>query len=166
MVYHRKVLMSVAGLIWHQIEVKNDRNHPTLLGWFWSPNITQNSALYCIKFSQYNQQGSLITYCKFFNKYFTFPLKSTWGLEEDFSIFPTYSSYTDVTQNFEPLRWRRISPCHTNFKTHYSACVELSCRFSGPDFHIRNWLMNIRMSYNTMRCLDLCNLHGVTVARF
>ena len=123
MVYHRKVLMSVAGLIWHQIEVKNDRNHPTLLGWFWSPNITQNSALYCIKFSQYNQQGSLITCCKFFNKYFTFPLNATWGLEEHFSIFPTYSSYTDVTQNFEPLRWRRISPCHTNFKTHYSVHV-------------------------------------------
>ena len=59
---HRKILMLVAGLISHQIEVKNDWNPPPLFGGDFD-HLTHctNIALYCIKFSQYNQQGSLIT---------------------------------------------------------------------------------------------------------
>ena len=69
MVYHIEKLLKILvfGFISHHIEVKKDTNHPTHL---------TNIVLHFIKFSEYNQQRSLITY-KFFNKYFTFPLNST-----------------------------------------------------------------------------------------
>ena len=54
--------MLVAGLVSHQIEVKNDWNHPHSFGVIsitW--HIAQILYLYFIKFSQYNQQGSLTT---------------------------------------------------------------------------------------------------------
>ena len=121
---HGKILMLVAGLICHQTEVKNDRNRPTLLEWFQSPNTSSHKILHYI--AQYNQQGGLITWYKFFNKYFTFPLNSTWGLEEDFSVCSTYSPYKYATENFEPLQWRKIFPRKFQNTTLFYTCVELS----------------------------------------
>ena len=70
MVYHIEKLLKILvfGFISHHIEVKKDTNHPT--------HLTHKYCITFLKFSEYNQQRSLITY-KFFNKYFTFPLNST-----------------------------------------------------------------------------------------
>ena len=54
-------LMLVAGLIWHQKKLKMIKITPLFGGDFDHPTHHTNIALYCIKFSPYNQQGSLIT---------------------------------------------------------------------------------------------------------
>ena len=54
-------LMLVAGLIWHQKKLKMIKITPLFGGDFDHLTHHTNIALYCIKFSPYNQQGSLIT---------------------------------------------------------------------------------------------------------